>query len=245
MSSTTNSSTAGSTPASAPDGSISRSTKKPVLRRRAVMLLVTTLAGGAVTAGSMATTASAAPSPLRTKIVKKATAEKNNPKHNREAANNCNFYSGYYKPSGTGNCRQSTDGVRWRSNEWCADFARYVWKKSNAKTRKLTPFAGSFYRAAKSHGTGKWHKRGSYVPKPGDVVLFDWDGRKPSLGNEGWDIDHVGVVTKYRKSGKKLTTIEGNTTKTASGGGKEGVFKRTRHNTAPGRVVGYVSPVKR
>ncbi|GGV11611.1 CHAP domain-containing protein [Streptomyces spectabilis] len=239
MSSTTNRTTAASAP-----GSTSRPTT-PFVRRPAVMLLATALAGGVVAAGSLTASASAAPASLRGTIVKKAVVEKNDPKHNREAARNCNFYSGYWKTSGDDVCRQSTGGVKWRSNEWCADFARYVWKKSGARTKKTTPFAGSFYRAAKSHGTGKWHKRGSYVPKPGDVVLYDWDGRKPSLGNNGWDVDHVGVVVKYKKSGKKLTTIEGNTTKTASGGGKEGVYKRARHNTASGRVVGYVSPVKR
>ncbi|MFC5218206.1 CHAP domain-containing protein [Streptomyces coerulescens] len=251
MSSTTNSTTADSAPASASAAasdsaseSTSRSTKTPVFRRPAVMLLVTALTGGAVVAGSLTTTASAAPTRLRAEIVKNATVEKDNPKHNREKRNNCNFYSGYWKTSGDDICSTSTGGVKWRSNNWCADFARHAWKKSGAKTKKIDPWAGSFYRAAKA-GTGKWHKRGSYVPKPGDAVLYDWDGSKPSLGNNGWDIDHVGIVVKYRKSGKKLTTIEGNTTKTSSGSGKEGVFKRARSNTRRGDVVGYVSPERR
>ncbi|MFE0106161.1 CHAP domain-containing protein [Streptomyces sp. NPDC059009] len=215
--------------------------------RKTVMLLTAVLASGAVTAGSLTTTASAAPGgnlTMRGKIVKKAVGEKNNAHHNREARKNCNFYSGYWKTSGDNICSTSTGGVKWRSNEWCADFARYVWKKSGAKTSKIDPFAGSFYRAAKA-GTGKWHPRGSYTPKPGDAVVYDWDGSSPSVGRNGWDIDHVGLVVKYRKSGKKLTTIEGNTTKKASGGGKEGVYERTRHNTKSGRVVGYISPEKR
>lgn len=244
MSSTTNSSTNSSTNSttdSTTADSASRPTKTPVFRRPAVMLLVAGLAGGAVVGGSLTTTASAASSPLRADIVTRATAEKNNPKHNREAPKNCNFYSGYWKTSGDNICSTSTGGVKWRANNWCSDFARYVWKKSGAKTKKIDPWAGSFYRAAKS-GTGTWHKRGSYVPKPGDAVLYDWDGGKPSLGNNGWDVDHVGLVVKYRKSGKKLTTIEGNTTKTSSGNGKEGVFQRSRSNTERGDVVGYVSP---
>ncbi|MGW6456972.1 CHAP domain-containing protein [Streptomyces sp. NPDC055078] len=246
MSSTTNSTTNSSTTASASassSASASRSVRTPVLRRRAVMFTVTALAGGAVAAGSLTTTASAASTPLRADIVKTATIEKNNPKHNREKKNNCNFYSGYWKTSGDNICGTTTGGVKWRSNNWCADFARYTWKKAGARTKGIDPWAGSFYRAAKA-GTGTWHKRGSYVPKPGDVVLYDWDG-KPSLGNNGWDIDHVGVVVKYRKSGKKLTTIEGNTTKTPSGGGTEGVYQRDRSNTERGDVVGYVSPERR
>ncbi|MGH4035067.1 CHAP domain-containing protein [Actinomycetota bacterium Odt1-20B] len=214
--------------------------------RKSVMLLAAVLAGGAVTAGSLTATASAAPegrSLLRHTIVKKAVQENNNAHHNREAKKNCNFYSGYWKNSGNNICHTSTGGVKWRSNEWCADFARYVWKKSGAKTSRIDPFAGSFYRAAKA-GTGKWHPRGSYTPKVGDVVLYDWEGRKPSLGNNGWDVDHVGVVVGYRKSGKQLTTIEGNTNK-QGGGGKEGVYPRKRQNSATGRVIGYVSPEKR
>jgi hypothetical protein len=211
---------------------------------RTAKILATALAGGAVVAGSLTTTASAAPVPpdpsLRDVITAKAYAEKSNKAHNREGKRNCNFYSGYWKPSGNGGCSQSTGGVKWRSNEWCADFTRYVWKKSGAKTSKTTPFAGSFYRAAKA-GTGTWHARGKYVPKPGDAVLFDRDG-EPGLGNNGWDIDHVGIVVAYDKKTKKLTTVEGNTTKRATGGGTEGVYKRTQYNTQNGDVVGYVSP---
>ncbi|MEU6761844.1 CHAP domain-containing protein [Streptomyces sp. NPDC046853] len=219
-------------------------TTKSSVRRPAVLLLASALTGGALAAGSLTTTASAASGPLRADIVKTATIEKNNPTHNREKPKGCNFYSGYWKTSGDNICSTSTGGVKWRSNNWCADFARYVWKKSDAKTKKIDPWAGSFYRAAKA-GTGTWHKRGSYVPKPGDVVLYEWGPGKPTLGTNGWDIDHVGVVVKYRKSGKKLTTIEGNTTKTSSGNGREGVYQRDRHNTERGDVVGYVSPEKR
>ncbi|MCX4672249.1 CHAP domain-containing protein [Streptomyces sp. NBC_01381] len=239
---TTDSSTDGVMAGSALDSTF-RSRKAPAYRRPAVVLLATAVAG-VVAAGSLTATASAAPSPLRMNIVKTATIEKDNPKHNREKGNNCNFYSGYWKPSGDNICSTSTGGVKWRSNNWCADFVRYVWKNSGAKTKHTDPWAGSFYRAAKA-GTGKWHKRGSYVPKAGDAVLYDWDGGTPSLGTNGWDVDHVGVVIQYRKSGKKLTTIEGNTTKTSSGSGKEGVFKRTRYNTERGDVVGYVSPERR
>lgn len=247
MSSTANSTKTSTTGESALESALdsaSRPAKRPVFRRPAVMFLVAGLAGGAVVGGSLTTTASAATTPLRADIVTRATAEKNNPQRNREAPKNCNFYSGYWKTSGDNICSTSTGGVKWRSNNWCSDFARYVWKKSGAKTKKIDPWAGSFYRATKA-GTGKWHKRGSYVPKPGDAVLYDWDGGKPSLGTNGWDIDHVGLVVKYRKSGKKLTTIEGNTEKKPGDDGREGVFKRDRSNTERGKVVGYVSPEKR
>lgn len=208
------------------------------VRRTADILLVSVLAGGALAAVPL-TQASAIPLPpesaLRDRIVKTAMKEHANTSRNRESSRNCNFYSGYWKPSGDAICGgKQTSGVTWRSNEWCADFSRYVWKRAGAKTKGLDPFAGSFYRAP----AGKYHKKGSYTPRPGDAVLYDWDGSRPGLGGNGWDIDHVGLVKSYNRSTGKLTTIEGNTTSDRETG-KEGVFTRHRDTR---RVVGYVSP---
>ncbi|MGP3981961.1 CHAP domain-containing protein [Streptomyces sp. KR80] len=198
-------------------------------------LLVAAVAGGALTAAPPAT-ASATDGPqeqsIRTQIVAHAEIERSNPEHNREAARDCNFYSGYWGNSGDNICSKWTGPIKWRSNQWCADFVRFVWKQGGARVNGLDPFAGSFYRAP----AGKYHKKGTYRPKPGDAVLYDWDGARPGLGNNGWDIDHVGVVTSYNG---KLTTVEGNTTRTSSGTGTEGVFQRSRSTK---RVVGYVSP---
>ncbi|NEC92268.1 CHAP domain-containing protein [Streptomyces sp. SID12501] len=220
-------------------------------RRAATLLLISALAGGALTAESVSAAASAAPSSvsptataLQNAIVAKAQQQVSISPRNREKAGNCNYYSAVATDpkSGTvGNCGK-VDGLQWRTNNWCADFIRYVWKNSGAKTKNTDAFAGSFYRARNSIGT--WHARGSYVPKIGDAVLYDWDGSTPSLGNNGWDVDHIGIVVAYNSSTKKLTTVEGNTTKTGSGG-TEGVYKRTnRYNTKAGDVVGYVTPKK-
>jgi hypothetical protein len=146
--------------------------------------------------------------------------------------NNCNYYSGYWLTSGDGGCGYSSSGVSWRSNEWCADFARYTWHKAGANVAGLDPWAGSFYRANKSNGS--YHSKNSgYTPRMGDAVLFDWDGGTASLGNNGWDIDHVGIVDGYATGW--VNSVDGNT----SGPGRDGVFFKGRNTS---RVVGYVTP---
>lgn len=51
---------------------------------------------------------------------------------------------------------------------------------------------------------GLWQD-GSYEPRPGDLIFFDWDD-----GDEGQDgaADHVGIVEKVE--GRIVYTVEGN-----------------------------------
>ncbi|MCW2955937.1 MAG: hypothetical protein JWO69_806, partial [Thermoleophilia bacterium] len=59
---------------------------------------------------------------------------------------------------------------------WCADFASYVWKQAGV------PFGpegkGEDYTVAMvdyARKQGSWQARGSAEPKPGDMILMDWD----------------------------------------------------------------------
>ncbi|WP_216586764.1 CHAP domain-containing protein [Streptomyces brasiliscabiei] len=233
------------------NGTTGRGTAKTSARRAATaLLLISALAGGTLTAGAASATtqsprsdAAAAAVSLQTAIKNKARQQVGMSPRNRERAGNCNYYSAVAtspKSGVVGSCKK-VGGLQWRTNNWCADFVRYVWKNSGARTKNTDAFAGSFYRARNS--IGAWHARGSYVPKIGDAVLYDWDGGTPSLGTNGWDVDHIGIVIGYNAKTKALTTIEGNTTKSGNGG-TEGVYQRTRYNTKAGDVVGYVTPRK-
>lgn len=52
---------------------------------------------------------------------------------------------------------------------------------------------------------GRWMEDDDYVPKPGDLVMYDWDAKSgPCTGAP----DHVGMVEKVE--GKTITVIEGN-----------------------------------
>ena len=51
-----------------------------------------------------------------------------------------------------------------------------------------------------------WVEDDGYVPTPGDVVFYDWDGS--GHGDNTGSADHVGIVTAC--DGKTITVIEGN-----------------------------------
>jgi hypothetical protein len=84
---------------------------------------------------------------------------------------------------------------------WCADFASWVWKQAGApfgKNGQGEDYTVAMVEYAKKQGT--WKPRGDYTPKPGDMVLIDWQG--------GNDVDHVAIVEKVENG--KVYTIAGN-----------------------------------
>lgn len=76
---------------------------------------------------------------------------------------------------------------------------------------------------------GRWKEADNYVPKPGDIIFYDWqdDGKGDNKGHP----DHVGIVEKVE--GKEITIIEGNY--------KESVKRRTLEVNAR-YVRGYGIP---
>lgn len=53
---------------------------------------------------------------------------------------------------------------------------------------------------------GAWEENDAYVPKPGDLMFYNWEA--PATGDDTSDADHVGIVEKV--SGNSITVIEGN-----------------------------------
>lgn len=53
-----------------------------------------------------------------------------------------------------------------------------------------------------------WVESDSYVPKPGDAVLYDWDDS--GYGDNTGTPDHVGVVVAVNKSAGYFEVVEGN-----------------------------------
>jgi hypothetical protein len=105
---------------------------------------------------------------------------------------NCNYYSGYFGLGGS--CSESG----FRSQEWCADFARYVWMTAGSgvkDTGDLTSWSLSFKAYGQAHGT--WNTGFSGIAM-GDVVVYDdHDGT-----------GHVGIVV--HANGSSSTIISGN-----------------------------------
>lgn len=78
---------------------------------------------------------------------------------------------------------------------------------------------------------GIWVEDDSYIPSPGDAILYDWDDK--GVGdNTGWP-EHVGTVVYVNKSSGYITVIEGNY--------NDSVKKRTI--SINGKYIrGYIAP---
>ncbi|MDI1463250.1 FG-GAP-like repeat-containing protein [Catellatospora sp. KI3] len=185
-----------------------------------------TVMAAAIALGSVAVPATAHAATGQS-IVDIAVREFNDSTRNHEVGNNCSYYGGnvfgWPACGGLAGWGGGGDGYAW-----CAAFAKYAWREGGVTVdlRRITGMAYSFKNYGQEHGT--WHPRGSYVPQPGDAVVFDW------LSTPGAGIDHVGIVQSV--SGTTLNTIEGNT--------DDLVKARTRGNYATNvEIVGYTTPV--
>mgnify|MGYP003533107425 FL=1 len=113
---------------------------------------------------------------------------------------------------------------------WCAMFVSWCFWHAGSKLPAIRTAKGFAYcpdivNWAKKNGC--WRpSSSSYVPKRGDIVLFDFIGR-PS---------HVGIVTGLTADGR-VATIEGNTNAAGSRTGGQVM----RHNRSRrGSTIGYV-----
>lgn len=149
----------------------------------------------------------------------------------------CNKYSAYWV-SGNDDCGNSN-----LDEEWCADFAAWVWQKAGAAVDyqyingDLNSSAASFYEWGVQNGT--WHPMGDgYTPQPGDVAVYGLD--VPDLV-----ADHVAVVTSYTAGDRGPNVVNGD-------GDHHGfsVVETGRDevvadipDSSGARLSGYVSPV--
>ncbi|HTT86222.1 MAG TPA: CHAP domain-containing protein, partial [Acidimicrobiales bacterium] len=149
----------------------------------------------------------------------------------------CNKYSAYWV-SGTADC-----GNDDRDEEWCADFAAWVWKKAGAEVDfqfvngDLDSSAASFYEWGVANGT--WHPSGDgYVPQPGDVAVYGLDIAALVAA-------HVAVVTGYTPGDKGPDVVNGDGDRTGYSvvetGGDQVVADIP--DGAAARLAGYVSPL--
>lgn len=111
-----------------------------------------------------------------------------------------------------------------QAEAWCADFASWVRKQAGAA---FGPGGtGEDYTVAmisKAKAEGTWHQRGSYDPKPGDLVMIDWQG--------GTDVDHVAVVEKVENG--KVYTIAGN---------ESDRVNSASYSVTDSKLMGFISP---
>jgi hypothetical protein len=138
-------------------------------------------------------------SPLRAKIVSLAESQigySSNP-----AGTYCNKYSAFWY-SGAHDCGNGN-----LDEQWCADFAAWVWRQAGAavtyeyKNGDLNSSAASFYEWGAANGT--WHAEGSgYVPVPGDVAVYGLDVADLVAV-------HVAIVIGYQSGDRGPTAVNG------------------------------------
>lgn len=109
------------------------------------------------------------------------------------------------------------------NESWCADFVSYIFDKAGAplKDGQGEDYVPALTQWAKEKG--RFHEPNGYDPKPGDALVFDWEG-------DG-TLDHVGIVEKVENG--RVYTIEGNSADSVA---------RRDYPLSGGPVRGYISP---
>ena len=109
-----------------------------------------------------------------------------------------------HKPLARGYKVQYTD-------EWCATAVSAAFVKAGLTDIGFTECSCNrmidLYKAK-----GRWEERDSYVPKIGDILMYDWQDN--GIGDNVGSADHVGLVAAI--NGTRLTIIEGNKNESVS-----------------------------
>ena len=114
--------------------------------------------------------------------------------------------------------------------EWCAVFVSWVAEQNGLLGDVIPKDAGCNDGRAWFKNHNQWHDSdGTYTPKEGDIIYFNWNGIKN--GNA----DHVGIV-QYTDNGR-VYTIEGNSGEENGGEVRERNYMLTYEG-----ICGYGSP---
>jgi hypothetical protein len=173
-------------------------------------------------------------SPLRARIVSIAQGQLG---YTTDPSNSyCNKFTAYWN-AGVDDC----GGNGNLDEEWCADFAAWVWKEAGALVAyQLAPGylngdSASFYVWGTDHGT--WHPAGSgYVPQPGDVAVY-------GLDTSAVTAVHVAVVVGTTGDNAAPNVVNGDGDRTGYSVvevGNSQAYADVKGNGAP--LSGYVSP---
>jgi hypothetical protein len=213
------------------------STRRSPRRRRSRLWLVLAGAGTLVTALAVSGVGPFARGPLtlRQRIV--AVAESQLGYRTDPPDSYCNRFSAFWG-AGSTDC---PDGLR--AEEWCADFAAWVWWRAGAQVvygdapGDLNAAAASFVAWGEAHGT--WHPLGSgYQPRPGDVAVYGYD---PATGTAV----HVAVVVADPGGPRFPDVVNGDGDRTGFSvveRGTDQFWADTTGGQRAGPLSGYVSP---
>jgi hypothetical protein len=205
------------------------------VRRRRLVAFVLVVGVLGIGAGVAATHFDNGPalSPLRARIVAIAQGQVGYVTDPQDTY--CNKFSAYWD-AGADDCGNGN-----LDEEWCADFAAWVWKEAGALVAyQLAPGylnsdSASFYVWGTDHGS--WHPVGSgYVPQPGDVAVYGLDTAAVTAV-------HVAVVVGVTGENGAPDVVNGDGDRTGYSvveAGDRQAFADVKGKGAP--LSGYVSP---
>lgn len=91
------------------------------------------------------------------------------------------------------------------TDPWCAAFVSAVAQVCGL-TDIIFPECGCEQMIELYKQAGRWEEDDAYVPKPGDIIFYDW--QDDGTGDDTGTADHVGIVTK--EASNVIYVIEGN-----------------------------------
>jgi hypothetical protein len=205
--------------------------RRPRHRLRTLVLVVGSIALAALAADHFLRSSV---SPLRARIVAVARSEvgyRTDP-----PTTYCNRFSAYWY-AGADDCGNAN-----RDEQWCADFAAWVWKQAGAEVSYklasgyLNSDSASFYVCGVHHGT--WHPVSSgYTPEPGDVAVY-------GLNLSSVTADHVAIVTNATSRSDAPDVINGDGDRTGFSVVETGTDQAYADvHGHGGQLSGYVSPL--
>ncbi len=148
----------------------------------------------------------------------------------------CNRYSAFWG-AGAVDC-----GAGLRDEEWCADFAAWVWRRAGVQFAyggapgEIDAASASFVVWGELHGT--WHAVGSsYLPQPGDVAVYGYDPLMLTAA-------HVAVVTGYEPGARGPDVVNGDGDRSAFSAVETGTDQWKAQPQRDGELLsGYVAPM--
>jgi hypothetical protein len=145
---------------------------------------------------------------------------------------NCNPYTFYFGRGSTTGCAPGTS-----AEEWCADFAEWVWASAGISTTGIDGWAYSFVDWGEAH-TGAWQPGDANNPEPGDAVV--WGDLSTTYAI------HVGIVVGVSQG--MIDVVAGNAGPPIDAAGDvdavwdSGYFDPTTSTVGGYPIIGYVSP---
>ncbi len=146
---------------------------------------------------------------------------------------NCNIYTAYWGRGSATGCAPGTS-----AEEWCSDFAEWVWAQAGIDTTGINGWSYTFVDWGQSH-VGAWQPGATNDPAPGDAVI--WGDTSSAYGA------HVGIVVGV--SGGWIDVVSGNSGPPIDAQGDvdavwdSGYFDPATSTVDGYPIIGYVAPV--